>query len=209
VRMLLGEVGKLREERRSLQFELGYLMCMKSKYGPGGEFDPDWKPPTTGPGGPPADAPPPAGPPEELPQAKPAWRSVTRRNSRGQKNTEQTELLNNLSENRLADSARQHEATVEAVRSTTQEQVPFNVQGYLDESSKALAPEVRMLLGEVGKLREERRSLQFELGYLMCMKSKYGPGGDFEPDWKPPTGGPGGPPVNPPPPAHQETPKIP
>jgi hypothetical protein len=22
--------------------ELGYLMCMKSKYGPGGEFDPDW-----------------------------------------------------------------------------------------------------------------------------------------------------------------------
>jgi len=124
-------------------------------------------------------------------------------------NAEQRELLNNLSENRLADSARQHEATVEAVRSTTQEQVPFNVQGYLDESSKALAPEVRMLLGEVGKLREERRSLQFELGYLMCMKSKYGPGGDFEPDWKPPTGGPGGPPANPPPPAHQETPKIP
>ena len=78
---------------------------------------------------------------------------------------------------RLADSARQHEETIEAVRSTAQEQVPFNVQGvscllwfrnvfltnniqYLDEFSKALASEVRMLLGEVGKLREERRSLQ-------------------------------------------------
>jgi hypothetical protein len=26
----------------SLRSELGFLMCMKSKYGPGGEFDPDW-----------------------------------------------------------------------------------------------------------------------------------------------------------------------
>jgi hypothetical protein len=31
---------------------------------------------------------------------------------------------------------------------------------YLDEFSKALATEVRMLLGEVGKLREERRNIQ-------------------------------------------------
>jgi hypothetical protein len=31
---------------------------------------------------------------------------------------------------------------------------------YLDEFSKALASEVRMLLGEVGKLREEKRALQ-------------------------------------------------
>jgi hypothetical protein len=31
---------------------------------------------------------------------------------------------------------------------------------YLDEFSKALASEVRMLLGEVGKLREERRNIQ-------------------------------------------------
>jgi hypothetical protein len=59
--MLLGEVGKLREERRALQqyahlsftvlespadmvlsSEMGYLLCMKAKYGPGGEFEPDW-----------------------------------------------------------------------------------------------------------------------------------------------------------------------
>jgi hypothetical protein len=58
--MLLGEVGKLREEKRALQqyaapysllrlvatdlvhSEIGSLLCLKSKYGPGGEFDPDW-----------------------------------------------------------------------------------------------------------------------------------------------------------------------
>lgn len=77
-----------------------------------------------------------------------------------------------------ADSARQHEEIIEAVRSTAQEQIPFNLQGvsgvpvwarskrlmiesiqYLDEFGKALATEVRMLLGEVGRLREERRHL--------------------------------------------------
>ncbi|KAF7978738.1 hypothetical protein HWV62_44744 [Athelia sp. TMB] len=126
-------------------------------------------------------------------------------------NAEQRELLNNLSENWRADSARQHEETIEAVRSTAQEQVPFNVQGvrpYLDEFSKALASEVRMLLGEVGKLREERRNLQFELGYLMCMKAKYGPGGEFDPDWRPPAM-PSGPPDAPPPPEEGPPPEGP
>ena len=31
---------------------------------------------------------------------------------------------------------------------------------YLDDFSRALATEVRMLLGEVGRIREERRALQ-------------------------------------------------
>ncbi|KAJ7507216.1 hypothetical protein B0H11DRAFT_1706272 [Mycena galericulata] len=116
-------------------------------------------------------------------------------------NAEQRELLNSLSDSWRADCTRQHEETIAAVRSTAQEQVHFNVQGYLDDFSKALASEVRMLLGEVGKLREERRALQHELGYLLCMKAKYGPGGEFEPDWKPPPGAPGGPPLDPPAPA--------
>ncbi|KAJ7130233.1 hypothetical protein C8R44DRAFT_613736 [Mycena epipterygia] len=115
-------------------------------------------------------------------------------------NAEQRELLNSLSDSWRADCTRQHEETIQAVRSTAQEQVEFNVQGYLDDFSKALASEVRMLLGEVGKLREERRALQHELGYLLCMKAKYGPGGEFEPDWKPPPGAPGGPPLDVPPP---------
>ncbi|KAE9405527.1 hypothetical protein BT96DRAFT_955205 [Gymnopus androsaceus JB14] len=93
-----------------------------------------------------------------------------------------------------------HAEIISAVRETANEQIPYNVQGYLDEFSKALASEVRMLLGEVGKLREERRALQHEIGYLLCMRSKYGPGGEFEPDWKPAPGAPGGPPLDPPPP---------
>ena len=58
--MLLNEVSKLREERRNIQLsativsssaqsfangllsEIGSLLCMRSKYEPGGMFDPDW-----------------------------------------------------------------------------------------------------------------------------------------------------------------------
>ncbi|KAF7319476.1 PH domain-containing protein [Mycena chlorophos] len=122
-----------------------------------------------------------------------------------QQNAEQRDLLNTLLTDWRNDSLKQHEATLDAVRSTAREQVDFNVQGYLDEFSKALASEVRMLLGEVGKLREERRALQHELGYLLTMKSKYGPGGEFEPDWKPPTV-PGGPPDPGPPPPPPDLP---
>ncbi|KAJ6463887.1 hypothetical protein C8R45DRAFT_502593 [Mycena sanguinolenta] len=124
-------------------------------------------------------------------------------------NAEQRELLTALSDSWRADCTRQHQETIDAVRSTAREQVDFNVQGYLDEFSKALASEVRMLLGEVGKLREERRALQHELGYLLCMKSKYGPGGEFEPDWKPPPpGAPGGPPLDPPAPPPPDLPQA-
>ncbi|KAF7367072.1 PH domain-containing protein [Mycena sanguinolenta] len=112
-------------------------------------------------------------------------------------NAEQREFLTALSDTWRADYTRQHEETINVVRSTAREQVDFNVQGYLDEFSKTLASEMRMLLGEVGKLREERRALQHELGYLLGIKSKYGPGGEFEPEWKP---APGGPPLDPGPP---------
>ncbi|KAG2130063.1 hypothetical protein BD769DRAFT_1453493 [Suillus cothurnatus] len=105
-------------------------------------------------------------------------------------NNEMREALRVLSEDWRAEGERRHEDTLEAVRATAREQVPFNVQMYLDEFSKALAAEVQMLLGEVGKLREERRNIQHELGYLMMMmKAKYGPGGEFDPDWKPPMPG--------------------
>lgn len=94
--MLLGEVGKLREERRALQHELGYLLCMKSKYGPGGEFDPEWRPPAGGPGGPggpspqePPGPPPPGTQQPDLPPiAKPAWRSVPKKKDKKTKKAE-------------------------------------------------------------------------------------------------------------------------
>jgi len=56
---------------------------------------------------------------------------------------------------------------------------------YLNDFSKALASEVRILLAEVGKLRDERRALQFEIAELMSVKSKHGAGGEYAPHWKP------------------------
>lgn len=67
--------------------ELDYLVKKKHKYGPGGKFDLDRKASTasSGPPGPPGDAPPPGGPPGKSARAKPAWRTVTRRSPRKQK----------------------------------------------------------------------------------------------------------------------------
>ncbi|KAK0194394.1 hypothetical protein F5146DRAFT_926182 [Armillaria mellea] len=124
-----------------------------------------------------------------------------------QQNQEQRELLQSLSENWLSECARHHQETVDAVRQTANEQIPFNVQGYLDEFSKALASEVRILLGEVGKLREERRGLQHEIGFLLTTRSKYGPGGEFDADYAPPSAAP--PPPPPPPPEPMPPPEVP
>ncbi|KAF6757892.1 hypothetical protein DFP72DRAFT_208437 [Ephemerocybe angulata] len=54
---------------------------------------------------------------------------------------------------------------------------PYNPQTtpkYLQDFSKALAGEVRILLAEVGKLRDERSQLQNEIAELMALKSKHG-----------------------------------
>ena len=59
-----------------------------------------------------------------------------------------------------ADCEQRKAETIEAVKATANEQIPYNVQGYLDEFSRSLATEVRMLLSEVGKLREDKRNLE-------------------------------------------------
>ncbi|EKM78202.1 hypothetical protein AGABI1DRAFT_75673 [Agaricus bisporus var. burnettii JB137-S8] len=56
---------------------------------------------------------------------------------------------------------------------------------YVTDFTKALASEVRILLAEVGKLRDERRQLQYEISELMAVKSKHGAGGEYSPDWRP------------------------
>ncbi|KAN0094707.1 hypothetical protein V8E55_002994 [Tylopilus felleus] len=75
-------------------------------------------------------------------------------------NTEQKDLFSTLSEGWRSDNNRQHQETIDAIRATANDQVPFNVQGYLEEFSRAAVSEIRILLGEVGKLREEHRSIQ-------------------------------------------------
>jgi len=79
VRILLAEVGKLRDERRALQYEIAELMSVKSKHGAGGEYSPEWKPQQ--PEAPPEEAPPPAMI-EDIAPARPAWRTVYKRPER-------------------------------------------------------------------------------------------------------------------------------
>ncbi|KAI0942825.1 hypothetical protein AcV7_002129 [Taiwanofungus camphoratus] len=83
VRILLNEVGKLRDERRALQFEIAELMAVKSKHGAGGEYTPDWRPKPEEPPRPPSPGPPP--PPSSVlgdGPARPAWRTVHKRENR-------------------------------------------------------------------------------------------------------------------------------
>jgi hypothetical protein len=69
--------------------EIGFLLCTRSKYGPDGEFNEGWKPPT-----PVAEAPPPEPipiPMEEPARAPPAWRTVRERGtSRRRRQREQS-----------------------------------------------------------------------------------------------------------------------
>jgi hypothetical protein len=60
---------------------MGFLLCMKSKYGPGGEFQPDWHPPSTVPPQDPPAPPPEASMPPDFPPpaVKPGWRQIGKR----------------------------------------------------------------------------------------------------------------------------------
>ncbi|KAI0058251.1 hypothetical protein BV25DRAFT_1830255, partial [Artomyces pyxidatus] len=81
--------------------------------------------------------------------------------------------------------SRRHEEQLMAIHDAANESLPFNVQGYLDEFTKSLAIDVRTLIMDIGRLWEERRTLQFEISSLTGMRSQYGPGGAFDPDWRP------------------------
>ncbi|KAI0089021.1 hypothetical protein BDY19DRAFT_947513 [Irpex rosettiformis] len=88
VRILLQEVGKLRDERRQLQHEISELMAVKSKYSAGGEYAPPWLQGLPEPAAPPAIAAPPPPPPEvgePVGPAPPAWRTVHKRHPRERK----------------------------------------------------------------------------------------------------------------------------
>ncbi|KAH8112887.1 hypothetical protein DFH11DRAFT_388966 [Phellopilus nigrolimitatus] len=80
---------------------------------------------------------------------------------------------------------------------------------YLNDFSKALSNEVRILLQEVGQLRDERRALQYEIAELLAVKSKHGAGGEYTPDWRPSAGLPEALPPPPAPPAIEDGPKEP
>ncbi|KAJ6623290.1 hypothetical protein B0H10DRAFT_2162557 [Mycena sp. CBHHK59/15] len=75
---------------------------------------------------------------------------------------------------------------------------------YINDFSKALAGEVKILLAEVGKLRDEKRVLEYEIAELMSIKAKHSADGVYSPGWRPPP-----PPEAPPPPAEPAPPPGP
>ncbi|KAG7093837.1 hypothetical protein E1B28_007476 [Marasmius oreades] len=83
VRMLLAEVGRLREEKAQLQSEIGELMQLKSKHGargigPGGELA-IYTPGPPGWGTPAPEISATSPPPDLMEPARPAWRTVNKR----------------------------------------------------------------------------------------------------------------------------------
>ncbi|WVQ70693.1 hypothetical protein IAR50_000215 [Cryptococcus sp. DSM 104548] len=88
----------------------------------------------------------------------------------------QAAFLKKLATELMEHSTNQHQGTQNAVKASAREQVGFNVAGYLDEFSKALSSEVRVLLNEVGNLRESRRALYMELAELLLMKNRQSQG---------------------------------
>ncbi|KAJ7662333.1 hypothetical protein B0H17DRAFT_1093681 [Mycena rosella] len=71
---------------------------------------------------------------------------------------------------------------------------------YINDFSKALAGEMKILLAEVGKLRDEKRALQFEIAELMSIKAKHSADGVYAPGWAPPPSTVAAPPEPAPPP---------
>ncbi|KAF8523042.1 hypothetical protein JB92DRAFT_1651432 [Gautieria morchelliformis] len=99
-----------------------------------------------------------------------------------EQNAEQKTVLQDMASGWLKESERLHTETLDTVKATANVQVPYNVQEYLNQFSLALANEVRMLLDEVESFVKKNAASN---SCLMCMRSKYGPGGEFDPDWKP------------------------
>ncbi|WVR08584.1 hypothetical protein IAU60_005639 [Kwoniella sp. DSM 27419] len=88
----------------------------------------------------------------------------------------QAGFLRKLATEIMEQNSNQHLLTQQAAKGAAREQIGFNLAGYLDDFSKALSGEVRVLLKEVGDLRESRRALYMELAELLLMKGRQSAG---------------------------------
>ncbi|KAH7101671.1 hypothetical protein BKA62DRAFT_173007 [Auriculariales sp. MPI-PUGE-AT-0066] len=105
-------------------------------------------------------------------------------NIRGQTG-DMNEQLKHLGDGLHDDATRRHMELLQGVQQAAQGITLPNVEEYLNKFSRSLADEVRILLGEVGNLRHERRTLQYEIGEYMIWRSKLDPGGQFDNTWAP------------------------
>lgn len=94
------------------------------------------------------------------------------------KGEEEAVFLRKLADQIVGQGSNQHKNTVDEVKKAAREQVAFNLAGYLDNFSRVLANEVKVLLKEVGDMREARRGLYYELADLLLLKGRQS-GGDL------------------------------
>nr|XP_019051135.1 hypothetical protein I302_01584 [Kwoniella bestiolae CBS 10118]OCF30065.1 hypothetical protein I302_01584 [Kwoniella bestiolae CBS 10118] len=71
-------------------------------------------------------------------------------------------FLRKLATEIMEQNSNQHVLTQQAAKLAARDQIGFNLAGYLDDFSKALSGEVRVLFKEVGDLRESRRALYMD-----------------------------------------------
>ncbi|WVN89721.1 uncharacterized protein L203_104951 [Cryptococcus depauperatus CBS 7841] len=90
--------------------------------------------------------------------------------------SEQADFLKKLGKDITEHNSNQHEITRQTSKTSAREQVGFNLAGYIDDFAKALSGEVRVLLKEVGDLRESRRALYMEMAELLLMKGRQSAG---------------------------------
>ncbi|KAG8896639.1 hypothetical protein FRC00_005624, partial [Tulasnella sp. 408] len=100
-----------------------------------------------------------------------------------QHNAQQQAYMARMVDDMRMEADRRHQETLAMVQETAHERIDFNLNHYMNDFSKALASEVRLLLREVGCLYKEKRTLQHEISDLMRFKSQHGPGGEFDPTW--------------------------
>ncbi|KAL0952754.1 hypothetical protein HGRIS_006983 [Hohenbuehelia grisea] len=99
---------------------------------------------------------------------------------------EQRELINQTWDSLRGELLRGHEETLAVVRETAgMGSPPLNMHSFLDDFTRSLSKQVHLFLDDVGKLREHRRILLHEISYLLGTKSKFGPAGEFDPEWNP------------------------
>ncbi|KAF8990864.1 hypothetical protein BDQ17DRAFT_340186 [Cyathus striatus] len=189
VRILLADVGRLREERQTLTIEVAQLLDIKAKY-PGG-VPPEWL--SKGPE-PLADIVPSAveSPPalpviEEVSvRAHPRWRDVVEREERPKKINASRIAAPTPTRAQMSESPRTEMSgwalwkPPSLYDDTTQK---TNGQSLMPKLSKTIANDVRMLLTEVTRLREERQNLVMEVTRLLDLKEKYSNG--VPQDWLP------------------------
>ncbi|CAG8723554.1 1192_t:CDS:2 [Acaulospora colombiana] len=150
IHILLKDLDRIRKEYDIVQLERKYLLDLKSKYGPGGDFD---------------------------------LSNLNDESSSPPPNEPPSDSSSDRFKDELARITKKLTTPNVFPWQETTPMTPKELEDQFHEFSQLIADDTRFVLRYLGKAREELRSLCYELGTMICLKSKYGPGGEFDPEW--------------------------